>query len=237
MNDYVIYKFIFPNYKVYIGQTKDFVGRKAQHKNSSFNKKRAEYYSRIGKAIRKYRWEHIKIEIICTTSKEFVDELERYFIKKYKSTNIKFGYNLELGGNKNKEGYWLGKKRPNISKGKRNPMYGRKRKDLSKTVMVRTVDGDYVGEFDSVTEASLKLNVHRSNIFSLLAGKRRTVKGYIFYYKKTKIRTPNYNVRWIGDKLHIIDTQNISIIHGDVPNTHNDVEINIVCKLGNKCQR
>lgn len=95
--NHIIYKLTFPNGKFYIGQTNDFNGRMNDYKN--LNKSIGRF---IKNAIRKYRWENVKKEIICTASEEFIDDVERYFIKLYKSNNKLFGYNLENGGHKNK---------------------------------------------------------------------------------------------------------------------------------------
>lgn len=92
-----IYKLIFPNGKTYIGQTNDFNRRMGQYK-------RMNSTGRLLKnAIGKYGWNNIKIKVICISSDENADDLERKYIREYNSTDIKFGYNLELGGNKNKK--------------------------------------------------------------------------------------------------------------------------------------
>lgn len=129
MNTHIIYRLVFPNNKVYIGQTiQEFKDRLNQYKSDSYNKKRKFYNSLVCKAIRKHDWNNVKKEIICTVSEEFVDDAERYFIKLYKSNDRRFGYNLEDGGNKNKH-----KSKETILKisGENHPMYGIKRPDLS----------------------------------------------------------------------------------------------------------
>lgn len=92
---YIIYKLIFPNDKIYIGQTRqEFNVRMNQYKNDSLNNKKKIYNILVYKAIRKYGWENVEKEIICTVSEGFVDEAEIYFIKEYRSNNKRFGYNI-----------------------------------------------------------------------------------------------------------------------------------------------
>ena len=96
-----IYKFIFPNGKLYIGLTVYFKKRMREHKCSAKNSTCVVY-----SAIRKYGWDKIKIEIIDhAETKEELSELEKYYIKKY-NTSVNSpnsnGYNMTIGG----EGTW-----------------------------------------------------------------------------------------------------------------------------------
>jgi len=92
---HIIYKLIFPNNKIYIGQTIDFDRRMNEYKNKSNNKK---YNIVVYKAIRKYGWDNVKQEIMFTVPTEFVNELETVMIAEHNATNKKFGYNiLEIG--------------------------------------------------------------------------------------------------------------------------------------------
>jgi len=95
---YIIYGLIFPNEKIYIGQTKDFRNRMYHHKNGK------EFHSnkKLDNAVKKYKWENVQKEILLECDIEYADFFERAFISGYNSTNQVFGYNLESGGNKNK---------------------------------------------------------------------------------------------------------------------------------------
>lgn len=94
LNDYTIYKHIFPNNKIYIGITK----RKPEtrwNKGKGYNS-----CPLMSKAIKKYGWDNVKHEILFTgLSKEQAEEQEILLIKKYKCNNGKYGYNIENGGN------------------------------------------------------------------------------------------------------------------------------------------
>ena len=97
---HIIYKLIFPNNKIYIGQTlKEFYSYMNDYKNVSQNKNLKGYNRPVNKAIRKYGWNNIQKEILFTTSEKFVDELETKMIAEYKSADREFGYNiLKIGG-------------------------------------------------------------------------------------------------------------------------------------------
>lgn len=95
---HIIYKLVFPNNKVYIGQTKQEINRRL---NSHKNIKKTYCNNYLYNAIKKYGWDNVNVEIICTILEEFVDDTERYFIKLHKSTDRNFGYNIEDGGKEN----------------------------------------------------------------------------------------------------------------------------------------
>ena len=97
-----IYKLTFPNEKVYVGQTKNFKKRMQQHKNKAFNKKSDGYNNYLYCAIRKYGWDNIKKEEVFSCNENLVDLFETEYIKFCKSTQKKFGYNLDSGGSVNK---------------------------------------------------------------------------------------------------------------------------------------
>lgn len=55
-----------------------------------------QYFKR---AIDKYGWDNIDHVVLCSvSSKENADFLERWFIKKYDTTNSDRGYNCSKGG-------------------------------------------------------------------------------------------------------------------------------------------
>ena len=96
-----IYKYAFPNNKLYIGQTTRSVGvRFNEHLYSST--KGEGYY--LHRAINKYGKENIVIDIICTVGasglkelNDLLNKLEIFFISYYNCVAPK-GYNLKPGG-------------------------------------------------------------------------------------------------------------------------------------------
>lgn len=94
----VIYLYISPSHKYYIGQTIQEKARKNQHKNRI-------YHTAFSNAIQKYGYENFEYKVLFRTSskclkkmKVILDTLEKYYIKRYKSNNPEFGYNLTEGG-------------------------------------------------------------------------------------------------------------------------------------------
>ncbi len=86
------------NNKIYIGVTyKNIEDRLKEH--FKFSKSKSINKTALGKAIIKYGAENFKIKIlkICKSRQSAFDQ-EKLLIKKYKSTNYKFGYNQTKGG-------------------------------------------------------------------------------------------------------------------------------------------
>lgn len=96
----VIYKATSPSGKIYIGQTINFKSRIYEHNRIALKKNDKRYkVSLISRAIRKYKPENIKWEIIDKAkNKKELNEKEIYWIDKLKTTNRKIGYNLTNGG-------------------------------------------------------------------------------------------------------------------------------------------
>lgn len=90
---YCIYKHTCPNGKIYIGITKQ--NPMARWKRGLGYKNNKYFYN----AIIKYGWDNIKHEILETelTEKE-VSEMEVELIKKYRSAEKEYGYNIAKGG-------------------------------------------------------------------------------------------------------------------------------------------
>lgn len=83
------------NGKLYIGQTCRTKVEQRYGKNGNQYKKCPIFYN----AIQKYGWDNFKhIILFDNLSKEMADILEKELIKKYKTTEIEFGYNLNNGG-------------------------------------------------------------------------------------------------------------------------------------------
>jgi group I intron endonuclease len=100
-----IYKYTYPNGKVYIGQTTTSVEKRWQEHVS--NSKRLRSKMVCDAAIHKYGKENIKIEVLeevevdekkPTLLVEKLNKLERKYISEYDSANIAKGYNILLGG-------------------------------------------------------------------------------------------------------------------------------------------
>lgn len=86
------------NNKIYIGQSVNIEKRWSAHRTRPFNENANQYSSLLYKAIRKYGLQNFTFEVIEECIPSQLDEKEKYYIQKYKSNQIEFGYNLTAGG-------------------------------------------------------------------------------------------------------------------------------------------
>lgn len=92
---YIVYKYTFPDNKVYIGRTKNELTIR-----SGSNGRNYKNQPLVGKAIKDFGWDNIKKEIIYSNlTLDGANRLEQELIKKYNATSIEFGYNMTIGGN------------------------------------------------------------------------------------------------------------------------------------------
>ena len=91
--NFYVYKHTFPNEKVYIGITCN----KPEYRWN--NGKGYQNQSVMLRAIKKYGWENIKHEILYyNLNEEEAKQKEVELIKKYKSNQKEYGYNISTGG-------------------------------------------------------------------------------------------------------------------------------------------
>jgi group I intron endonuclease len=96
---YEIYNIV--NHKRYIGQTAiDFRQRIWAHSGSL--RKNKHYNNHLQAAWNKYGEKSFQFNILSKTCIGLLDYMEQYYIKKYKTMDIKFGYNKTTGGHFNK---------------------------------------------------------------------------------------------------------------------------------------
>lgn len=95
----IIYKYISPVNKVYIGQTTD----EKRRRKTFFNLNKSYGGAKIDRARLKYKPENFRYEILYKTefksakeAQQKLDELEQFYIKQYNS--YKIGYNMTYGG-------------------------------------------------------------------------------------------------------------------------------------------
>lgn len=92
------------NNKKYIGQSIDIQERISQHKYRYKVKNDSGYRCAFHSALRKYGWENFSFSVVEECAIEELDNKERYWIQKY-NTMSPCGYNLTVGGQKNKADY------------------------------------------------------------------------------------------------------------------------------------
>ena len=95
MNEnYKIYVHIFPNGKLYIGQTRQSL--KNRFGKNGYNYKGCK---RMSDAICEFGWNNIiHLLLFDNLTSEIADIIEIELIKKYKTYDINYGYNMTLGG-------------------------------------------------------------------------------------------------------------------------------------------
>lgn len=92
-NNYILYMHISPSNKYYIGITSQNIEKRWQN---GYGYKTNKHFWR---AIQKYGWDNFEHKILKQNlTKEKAEELEIYYIQKYNSTNVDFGYNKAPGG-------------------------------------------------------------------------------------------------------------------------------------------
>ena len=197
---YFIYKYTFPNGKVYIGQT--YKGSRRFGRPASYK------LMLVGKAMSKYKT--FEKEIIEYCSQENADERERFYIKLYNSTNIQFGYNLASGGSKNKVLTESVKQR--ISEKHKGKKVSQEVKEkISKAVI--QIDPDSLtalNRFYSMSEAARITGIDLSTISMVCRRESSTAGGYYWCFEDNY--DDNYVPRDIKWRGHIYtDEERITI--------------------------
>lgn len=167
------------NGKVYIGCTKKSL--KARFDNGNGYKKSTRFWDAIQKDGFD-AFDHLVVESGLTKFEAY--KLEETLIHFHDAMNPLCGYNLRSGGQHNIPCKEVGRK---ISKAKMNHkvteetrnklrQYGRKK------VLQKTMSGDPVQVFDSLTDAAKAVGGYKSNIYAVCAGKKPSCRNYKWEY-------------------------------------------------------
>lgn len=194
---YTVYKHTSPSGKVYIGITK----RKPEYrwnKGKGYRKDQLLFY----RAIKKYGWDNFTHEILYTgLSEKDAKNIEISLIRQYKSLGM--SYNITDGGdggrglhNKRKKmsdetKLKMSKSRKGLLAGNKNPMYGRhetapaygrfgKEHPASKKVYQYDLLGNFIKEWDCLSDAQRHLNIRVTHITACCNGRQKTAGGYIW---------------------------------------------------------
>lgn len=189
--DFKIYVHISPNNKLYIGQTcQDLTNRS---RNGLGYKDSPLFWN----AICKYGWDNFKhIVLIDHLNLEQANICEEYLIKKYKTNNRKYGYNIAKGGFNTLHNEETLKKISNSNKGKyvseetkkklsqsHKGKYVENCKNKKRRVCQYTIDGMLIKIFGSIIEASYNVGISDSNIINVCKHVNYTAGGYIWAYE------------------------------------------------------
>jgi group I intron endonuclease len=200
-----IYKITSPSNKIYIGKSTNIDERKKSYKYPT----RRINQHKLNNSINKYGFENHLFEIIEICEETILDEREIYWISFYDS--VEKGLNLMYGGQggkqsqevKNKKSKSMTGKKPSLetkqkmSQSKKgHPMYNDEWKEKmkektwisgtsSKPILQFDLNGNFIKEYISITEAKkyLNVNIKSSGITNALTGVSKTAYGYKWKYK------------------------------------------------------
>lgn len=190
----VIYMWTSPSNKVYIGQTINKNARKARFLDftKSYSGKTSDFSnSYIDKARIKYNdaslWTYTVLKEL-PEDKDQLDYWEKYYIKKYDSTNKNKGYNLTLGGSGSVGRKMTDEQKQHLSKTKKGVALSEQHKNnIKKNAFRRRVkqfslNGNFIKEWDSLRSAAQSIGGNETSISRACRGGRPTYKGYIWKY-------------------------------------------------------
>lgn len=151
------------NNKVYIGQTR------RRFCERYWNNRWWKYCCKILKnSIKKYGIENFEIEILefSILNQEKLDELEKFYIRKYDCLCPK-GYNFDKGGQITKEFSYLHKLQ-----------ISQKQKEIKKRNYELIDINKKVYKFENIVTFCREYNLNPSSIHRIICGKRKTHKGF-----------------------------------------------------------
>lgn len=163
---YIVYVHIFPNGKVYVGQT----CQKPIYRWANGNGYKGQH---VGQAIEEYGWDNIDHIIYAEhLTHEEANNLEKQLIDVFQSNREKYGYNLSLGGSSSR------------AKLHNSPEHNKKISDShKKRVCCYLRDGTLVGTYESIMYAAECVNGSFRVISSVCNGTKKSGYGYIWRFE------------------------------------------------------
>lgn len=171
------------NGKIYIGQSTNINKRLTNHK--SLLRANKHYNNHLQSAFNKYRENNFTFEIIDICEIDELDALERLYINKYECKHNELGYNLEDGGNKNKQlseetkqkhkDYWISEegekqkeKHSQYMAEYWNSEEGEKQKEKLSNERTKEINAENIlnciDKYMTITETAKELNTDRTKI-------------------------------------------------------------------------
>lgn len=174
------------NGKVYIGQTKNFSHRKACHVYDLKNNRHSNPYLQAdfngGSS-------EFKFEMLCKCKVEDLDDLETFYINKYKSYDRGCGYNIDKASSGNGIKAQETIDRMSSAKIGNTAMCGIKLSDEWKKHLseaqphrrkIQCIETGTI--YESFADAARKTGLNRTKIVSVCTGKRNMTGGFHFKY-------------------------------------------------------
>lgn len=179
----IIYQIINKkNSKKYIGKTILSMKQRFQtHQTNAFGIKQLNYT--LYKAMRKYGCDNFKIELIedCgDCSNQFLDERERYWIRKIDSFGLQ-GYNMNEGGTGGSNGPHSLETRKKMSLNGKGKNLGKKRpleicKKISKTLTGRRLSLEHIKNHANAIRGRKQTPEHIEKVRQTKIGKKRSLE-------------------------------------------------------------
>lgn len=204
---YTVYMHIAPNGKKYIGITKCTLNKRWGRNGSGYISNK-----HFSNAINKYGWGNIQHAILyMRLTKEEAEQKEIDLIKRFKTNDRQYGYNIEGGGSLNKEvsnetreklrKRAAGKRASAATREKMRESHSGERchffgvpnteehkkklsKLKSKPVLQIDDNGNIIQKYDSISIAAQNFGVTRQAIYSSLSGKRKKSAGYCWKFEE-----------------------------------------------------
>lgn len=130
-------------------------------------------------AIQKYGWNGFTHEILETgLTKKEADEKEIFYIKKFRTTENDYGYNIKHGGHH--DGTITEETREKFRE-----RYSGKNAPVAKAIDIYNLNGELVATFYTLNEASKFIGCTAGSLSSKCSSKRGTLRGYICHYHET----------------------------------------------------
>lgn len=172
--------------KIYIGQSINISHRWSCHEYDLKNNRHKN--SHLQRAYNKNPNAFV-FDVICCCEEECLNELEKFYINKYKSNDPSCGYNFESGGNSKGKASDETRKKLSLAKIGNQAMKGKKlseewKKHLSEAQPHRKkiVCIDNGETYESFADAARKTGLNRTKIVSCCTGKRKQTGGLRFKY-------------------------------------------------------
>lgn len=144
---YELYKLTFPNEKIYIGIASSIPRRMRDHRNGV---KSPTAQTPIARAIRKYGWENVRLNVLVVGSKDYIANLEIAAILGFGSNRSENGYNVHLGGSTSPM------KVPEVARRVGLAHRGRKQSEAHRAANSAGVRQAYVERGDEITRKRLE---------------------------------------------------------------------------------
>ena len=194
------------NNKVYVGQT---IKSLAQRMHGHIADSRRGKNTKMARAFKKYGENNFIFgELVSCNNCDELNEMEVYFIDKYRSTEDSYGYNLRIGGEsgfkvseetkrkisiaskraaqraRDNGGYWLsGKKYSEEEKAYLSKVLSSESNPKNRPVLMYDKEGNFIKRFHSARESGRRLGKGASNIISCCNNKLKSAYGYKWVYE------------------------------------------------------